>query len=40
MINVVKLAIFVLAIATMCLAPEGLTIDNKHTERVSMPEAE
>jgi hypothetical protein len=35
MINTVKFAIFVLALATGCLAQEGLTIDNKHKERVS-----
>ena len=40
MINTVKFAISVLALATGCLAQEGLTIDNKHKERVSIPEAE
>jgi predicted DNA-binding protein (UPF0251 family) len=40
MINAVKFAIFVLALATGCLAQEGLTIDNKHKDRVSTPEAE
>jgi hypothetical protein len=40
MINTVKFAIFVLALATGCLAQEGLTIDNKHKERVSTPEAQ
>src|ERR1700730_17238398 len=40
MINTVKFAISVLAVATGCLAQEGLTIDNKHKERVSIPEAE
>ncbi len=40
MINAVKFAISVLALAAACLAQEGLTIDNKHKERVSTPEAE
>ncbi len=40
MINAVKFAISVLALAAACLAQEGLTIDNKHKERVSIPEAE
>ena len=40
MINAVKFATSVLAVATACLAQEGLTIDNKHKERVSTPEAE
>jgi hypothetical protein len=40
MINKLKFAIFVLALATGCLAQEGLTIDNKHKERVSIPEAQ
>ena len=40
MINTVKFAISVLALATGCLAQEGLTIDNKHKERVFTPEAE
>jgi hypothetical protein len=40
MINAVKFATSVLALATACLAQEGLTIDNKHKERVSTPEAE
>jgi hypothetical protein len=34
MINAVKFATSVLALATACLAQEGLTIDNKHKERV------
>ncbi len=40
MIYTVKFAISVLALATGCLAQEGLTIDNKHKERVSIPKAE
>jgi hypothetical protein len=40
MINAVKFATSVLALATACLAQEGLTIDNKHKERMSTPEAE
>jgi hypothetical protein len=40
MMNIVKFTISVLALATGCLAQEGLTIDNKHKERVSIPEAE
>jgi hypothetical protein len=40
MMNTVKLAISVLALATGCLGQEGLTIDIKHKEGVSMPEAE
>src|SRR5580700_816011 len=40
MINAVKFATSVLALATACLAQEGLTIDNEHKERVSTPEAE
>jgi len=34
MINAVKFATSVLALATACLAQEGLTIDNKDKERV------
>jgi hypothetical protein len=40
MINAVKFAPFLLALATACWAQEGLTIDNKHKERMSTPEAE
>jgi hypothetical protein len=40
MLTAVKFAISVLALAGACLAQEGLTIDNKHKERVSAPEAE
>jgi hypothetical protein len=40
MMNIVKFTISVLALATACLAQEGLTIDNKHKERMSIPEAE
>jgi hypothetical protein len=36
----VKFAISVLALAGACLAQDGLTIDNKHKERVSSPEVE
>jgi hypothetical protein len=40
LINAVKFAISVLALAAACLAQEGLTIDNKHKERVFVPEVE
>jgi hypothetical protein len=40
MINTAKFAISVLALAAACSAQEGLTIDNKHKERVSIPEVE
>ena len=40
LINTVKFAISILALAATCLAQESLTIDNKHKERVSTPEAE
>jgi hypothetical protein len=40
MITAAKFAISVLALAAACLAQEGLTIDNKHKEKVSTPEAE
>jgi len=40
MISTAKLAISVVALAVVCLAQEGLTIDNKHKERVSIPEVE
>ena len=40
LINAMKFAISVLALAAACLAQEGLTIDSKHKERVSAPEAE
>jgi len=40
MINAAKFASFGLALATACWAQEGLTIDNKHKERMSTPEAE
>jgi hypothetical protein len=38
MITPAKLAIAVVALAAVCLAQDGLTIDNKHNERVSTPE--
>ncbi len=40
MFTIVKLAIYVVALAAASLAQDGLTIDNKHKERVSTPEAE
>jgi hypothetical protein len=40
LINVMKFAISVLALAAACLAQEGLTIDNKHKERVPTREVE
>jgi hypothetical protein len=40
MLSAVKFAISVLALAGTCLAQDGLTIDHKHKERVSTPEAE
>jgi hypothetical protein len=40
MFAAVKLTISVLALAGACLAQDGLTIDNKHKERVFSPEAE
>jgi hypothetical protein len=40
MMNALKFAISILALAAVCLAQDGLTIDNKHKERVSTPEAE
>jgi hypothetical protein len=40
MINAVKFATCILVLATACLAQEGLTIDNKHKQRMSTPEAE
>src|ERR1700687_1487928 len=40
MLTAVKFAISVLVLAAVCLAQDGLTIDNKHTERVSIAEAE
>jgi hypothetical protein len=40
MLTAVKFAISVLALAGACLAQDGLTIDNKHKDRVSAPEAE
>lgn len=40
MLRAVKFAILVLVLAGTCRAQDGLTIDNKHKERVSTPEAE
>jgi hypothetical protein len=40
MFTAVKFTISVLALGGACLAQDGLTIDNKHKERVSSPEAE
>src|ERR1700751_1064560 len=40
MFTAVKFTISVLALAGACLAQDGLTIDNKHKERMSSPEAE
>ena len=40
MFTAVKFTISVLALAGASLAQDGLTIDNKHKERVSSPEAE
>jgi hypothetical protein len=40
MLAAVKFAISVLALAGASLAQDGLTIDDKHKERVSFPEAE
>ena len=40
MLTAVKFAISVLALAGAGLAQDGLTIDNKHKERLSTPEAE
>jgi len=40
MLTAVKFAISVFAFAAACLAQDGLTIDNKHNERVPTPEVE
>jgi hypothetical protein len=40
MFTIVKFAIYVIALAAASLAQDGLTIDNKHKERVSTPEVE
>lgn len=40
MFTAVKFAISVLVLAAACFAQDGLTIDNKHKDRVSAPEAE
>ena len=40
MLTAVKFAISVLALAGVGLAQDGLTIDNRHKERLSTPEAE
>jgi hypothetical protein len=36
--NALKFGISILSLAALCLAHGGLTIDNKHQERVSAPE--
>jgi hypothetical protein len=38
MMNALKFGISILSLAAVCLAQDGLTIDNKHKERVSAPE--
>jgi hypothetical protein len=40
MFTALKFAISGLVLAAVCLGQDGLTIDNKHTERVSIAEAE
>jgi hypothetical protein len=40
MTTAVKFVISVVALAAACLAQDGLTIDNKHKDRVSSAEAE
>ena len=44
MFTIVKFAIYIVALivalAAACLAQDGLTIDSKHKERVSIPEVE
>jgi hypothetical protein len=40
MLTAVKCTIFLFAFATPCLAQDGLTIDNKHTEKVSVAAVE
>jgi hypothetical protein len=40
MLTALKFAIFVLALEGSGLAQDGLTIDNRHKERLSTPEAE
>jgi hypothetical protein len=40
MFTEVKFTISVLALGAVCLAQDGLTVDNKHKERVSTPEVE
>jgi hypothetical protein len=40
MSTLVKFAIYIVAFAAACLAQDGLTVDNKHKERVSTLEAE
>jgi hypothetical protein len=40
MFTVVRFTISILALAAACLAQDGLTIDNKHKERVSAPDVE
>jgi hypothetical protein len=40
MMNALKFGISILSLAAVCLAQDGLTIDNQHKERVSAPEVE
>jgi hypothetical protein len=40
MMNALNFAISVLALAAVCLAQDGLTVDNKHKERVFAPEVD
>src|SRR5579863_1207351 len=40
LISAMKLAISILALAAACSAQEGLRIDNKHKQSVSIPDAE
>jgi hypothetical protein len=40
MMNALKCGISILSLAAVCIAQDGLTIDNKHKERVSAPEVE
>src|SRR5260370_30981620 len=40
MMNALKFGISILSLAAVYLAQDGLTIDNKHKERVSAPEVE
>src|ERR1700735_1771046 len=40
MMNALKFGISISSLTAVCLAQDGLTIDNKHKERVSAPEVE